>query len=154
MRRLRSRVALVVAGLVFGVLAVLSTAPTSASWNDREYAKATFRAATVNPPRTLVCAASGLLTNVRLTWTAPATGGAGYTTYTYAIVPLSGGYTSSSGPIAAGTTTFTVPGQFLLVTGTGRFELRAVNSAYGWSSVPVTATIGTTIGVVSSCSVP
>ncbi|MEJ7649286.1 MAG: SipW-dependent-type signal peptide-containing protein [Nakamurella sp.] len=151
---MRSRVALVVAGLVFGVLALLSTAPTSASWNDREYAKATFRAATVNPPRTLVCAASGLLTNVRLTWTVPATGGAGYTAYTYAIVPLSGSYPPGSGTIAAGTTTFTLPGTFLSALGTGRFELRAFNATYGWSSVAVTATVGTTIGVVSTCSVP
>lgn len=73
MRRLRMRVALVLAGVLVAVPALWSTAPTLAAWQDREFGRATFTAGSVQPPASLTCSA-GLLQPARFTWTAPASG--------------------------------------------------------------------------------
>jgi predicted ribosomally synthesized peptide with SipW-like signal peptide len=146
MHRLRSRVIGIVAGMLFGVAALLTTTPISAAWNDQELVSATFTAGTVNPPLNLRCTGGGLVTPITFRWDPPV-GGVGWDSYSWtSSAPLLG--TSNAGTFTAGTTSFTISPSLLSV-GTVQFQLRAVKGA--WSSVAAVSQFSVTLGLVASC---
>ncbi|MEW2429646.1 hypothetical protein AB0877_16675 [Micromonospora sp. NPDC047644] len=136
------------AALVLAGTAVVLAPPQStlAAWTDTEYGRGSLQAGTVNPPTNLQCTA-GVLTPPTFTWTLPV-GGLTRSGFTWS---LSGGF-SGGGTLGASATSVTVPGG-LLGLGTGTFSLVA-NGPGGWTSTPVTGTVGMLTAVLYSCSVP
>jgi hypothetical protein len=119
---------------------------TLAGWTDSEYTRGSLQAGTVSPPTNLRCTA-GVLTPPTFTWDLP-TGGLTRSGYTWS---LSGGF-SGGGTLAANATSVTVPGA-LLTIGSGTFTLTATGPG-GWTSTPVTGSLGMLTAVLYTCSVP
>ncbi|MEU8128849.1 hypothetical protein AB0B68_16665 [Micromonospora sp. NPDC049049] len=136
------------AALLLAGTAVVLAPPQStlAAWTGAEYGRGSLQAGTVNPPTNLQCTA-GVLTPPTFTWTLPV-GGLTRSGFTWS---LSGGFTGG-GTLGASATSVTVPGG-LLGIGTGTFNLVA-NGPGGWTSTPVTGTVGMLTAVLYSCSVP
>ncbi|QOC92152.1 hypothetical protein [Micromonospora craniellae] len=131
--------------LTFAVAVLAPPQSTLAAWTDTEYGRGSLQARTVSPPRNLQCSA-GVLTPPTFTWTLPASGltRSGFTW------SLSGGFTD--GGTLGPATSVTVPGA-LLGIGSGTFRLVA-NGPGGWTSTPVTGTLGMLTAVLYTCSVP
>lgn len=125
-------------------LAFAHTPQTLASWTDSEHTTGAFTAGSVSPPTSLACSA-GLLTNVRFTWAAPASGltpsGYIWTTFSHSESTTETSVTLSPGLLTLGTSTFSV-----------------VATSGGWTSTPVTGTLSVLgvlgIPVTTDCSVP
>lgn len=128
MRRLRFRVLLAISGMLVGVLALLSTAPTLAAWQDREFGGRTFTAGIVPPPVNLTCNKEGFLNGTLVfRWSAPvangiATNGFGWSS---SAALLAG---QASGVFPAGTTSFQ-PNLAGLGIGTITFNLWTVGTS-------------------------
>lgn len=129
------------------VTALPAPQSTLAAWTASEYGRGSLQAGTVNPPTNLQCTA-GVLTPPTFTWTLPAAGGLTRSGFTWS---LSGGFTGG-GTLGASATSVTVPGG-LLGIGSGTFRLVA-NGPGGWTSTPVTGTLGMLTAILYSCSVP
>ena len=144
-------------GLRVGVVALavasatlwLAAAPpfaTTAAWTDSERSTtSTLTAGRVQPANQFACTA-GIGAPINFTWTVPS-GGLTRTGWRWAVT---GGITGS-GTLAANATSLQITSG-LLGIGTGTLSLYAVGPG-GWESVPRTATIGFTTGLISSCTV-
>lgn len=147
MRRMRRTATVTIAVATLCAIGAIVPEPTAASWTDTEQASGSLTSGTVQPVTGLRCTGSGIAQPVSLTWSAP-TAGLTVTGYSWTVT----GGLNSSGTLAATATTLSLSSG-LLGVGTGTFSLRAQGPG-GWQSVPRTATIGFTTGLISSCSVP
>lgn len=142
---MRIKPALAALGVALVVFASGRAIDVDASWIDREHARSTFTAATMQPPSNLRCTQSGLLQPVILAWNPPSTGPA-VTGYRYTV--------GANAPVTltASQTTATIANG-LLNFGSYTFSLRAVGPG-GWESAPVTATVSQLTSAITGCSVP
>ncbi|MGC5054433.1 hypothetical protein ACLQ2S_23605 [Micromonospora sp. DT48] len=127
-------------------MALAPARSTLAAWTDTEFGSAALAAGTVDPPTDLACMA-GQLTPPAFTWDLPA-GGVARSGFTWF---LSDGF-SGGGTLGSNDTSIVVPG-VLLAVDTGTFTLYA-NGPGGWTSTPVTGSLGMLTDELYFCSVP
>ncbi|MER6589816.1 hypothetical protein [Micromonospora chalcea] len=127
-------------------MALAPAQSTLAAWNDTEHGSTALAAGMVDPPTDLACTA-GQLTPPTFTWNLPA-GGLARSGFTWS---LSDGF-SGGGTLGPNDTSIVVPGA-LLAVGTGTFTLYA-NGPGGWTSTPVTGSLGMLTDELYFCSVP
>jgi hypothetical protein len=122
--------------------ATTSIQPTSASWNDTEFAAASFTAGVINPVTSLSCAAgAGLLgASIGFTWAQPDTTTTGVVPKSYV---LSWTGTAGGGSVTVSSLTGAIPGGLLSVLGTSTVSVTATSGAWTSAASTVTRTVTT-----------